>query len=59
MLALQNPQYLQLAQEAGVDLSALTVGNFLLGNLLPVTLGNILGGVGLAALLWYVHLKKD
>ena len=58
MLALQNPQYLQLAQEAGVDLSALTVGNFLLGNLLPVTLGNILGGAGLAALLWYAHLKK-
>ncbi|MCI9578812.1 MAG: formate/nitrite transporter family protein [Oscillibacter sp.] len=59
MLALQNPQYLQLAQEAGVDLSALTMPNFLLGNLLPVTLGNVLGGAGLAALLWYTHLKKD
>ena len=59
LLAIQNPQYLQLAQEAGVDLSALTVPNFLLGNLLPVTLGNILGGAGLAALLWYAHLKKD
>ena len=46
-------------EEAGVDLSALTVPNFLLGNLLPVTLGNVLGGVGLAALLWYAHLKKD
>ena len=59
LLAVQNPQYLQLAQQAGVDLSALTVGNFLLGNLLPVTLGNVLGGVGLAALLRYAHLKKD
>ena len=59
LLAIQNPQYLQLAQQAGVDLSALTVGNFLLGNLLPVTLGNILGGAGLGALLWYAHLKKD
>ena len=59
LLAVRNPQYLQLAQQAGVDLSALTVGNFLLGNLLPVTLGNILGGAGLGALLWYAHLKKD
>ena len=59
LLAVRNPQYLQLAQNAGVDLSALTVPNFLLGNLLPVTLGNVLGGAGLGALLWYAHLKKD
>lgn len=58
LLAVQNPQYLQLARQAGVDLSALTVGNFLLGNLLPVTLGNVLGGAGLGVLLWYAHLKK-
>lgn len=58
LLAAQNPQYLQLAQAAEVDLSVLTVGNFLLGNLLPVTLGNILGGAGLGILLWYAHLKK-
>lgn len=59
LLAVRNPQYLQLAQQAGVDPSALTVGNFLLGNLLPVTLGNILGGAGLGVLLWYAHLKKS
>ena len=53
------PTMKDVAQEAGVDLSALTVPHFLLGNLLPVTLGNILGGAGLAALLWYAHLKKD
>ena len=59
LLAVQNPRYLQLAQAAGVDLGALTAGNFLLGNLLPVTLGNILGGAGLGTLLWYVHVKKN
>lgn len=59
LLAVQNPQYLQLAQAVGVDLSALTIGNFLLGNLLPVTLGNILGGAGLGLLLWFAHVKKD
>lgn len=59
LLAVRNPQYLRLAQQAGVDLSGLTVGRFLLGNLLPVTLGNILGGVGLGVLLWYSHLKRS
>ena len=49
------PAYASLAAEAGLDLSALTWGNFLLKNLVPVTLGNILGGVGVGALLWYGH----
>ena len=34
------PEYAAGALEAGVDLSVLTWGNFLLKNLLPVTLGN-------------------
>ena len=58
LLAIRDPQYLQLAQQAGVDLAPLTLGG-LLGDLLPVTLGNVLGGAGLAVLLWYAHLKKD
>ena len=52
------PAYAALAAEMGVDLSALTVGNFLVKNLLPVTIGNILGGVALSCLMWFVHLKK-
>ena len=59
LLAVQNPQYLQQAQQFGIDASSLTVGNFLLQNLLPVTAGNVLGGAGLGALLWYAHLKKS
>ena len=32
---------------------------FLLGNLLPVTLGNIAGGAGLVgALYWFIYLRK-
>ena len=52
LLALR--EYGQLAQEAGVDLSMLTVSNFL-GNLIPVTIGNIIGGCGFGALIWAVH----
>lgn len=59
LLAVQDPHYLSLARQAGIDLSGLTVGNFLLGNLLPVTLGNVLGGVALGVMLWYSHLKKS
>lgn len=55
LFARSVPAYARLALEAGVDLSALSWGNFLLHNLLPVTLGNILGGAGLGLLLWRGH----
>ncbi len=46
------------AHAADLNLSALTVGNFLLKNLLPVTLGNIIGGAVLVALVyWFVYLR--
>ncbi len=39
------------------DLSGLTWGAFFLKNLLPVTFGNIIGGAGLVALIyWFVYL---
>ena len=41
----------------GAPLGGLGIGPFLLGNLLPVTLGNILGGAGLGAVLWAIHLR--
>ena len=59
LMAKAVPAYARLAAEAGLDLSGLTVGGFLLGNLLPVTLGNVLGGVGLGALLWYCYRPRS
>ncbi|MFN8440181.1 MAG: formate/nitrite transporter family protein [Caldilineaceae bacterium] len=42
-----------------LDLAALTWQTFLLGNLLPVTIGNIMGGVLLvAAVYWVVFLRR-
>lgn len=55
LFAVSVPQYAQLAAEAGIDVSMLTWGNFLLRNLVPVTIGNILGGAGVGAALWYGH----
>lgn len=38
----------------------LTITNFAVRNLIPVTLGNIVGGVVLVALIyWFVYLRKD
>lgn len=42
----------------GAGFGALTWGSFLLHNLLPVTLGNIVGGCGLAILWWYAHRTR-
>lgn len=42
----------------GAEFGALTWGSFLLHNLLPVTLGNIVGGCGLAVLWWFGHKSR-
>lgn len=51
------PEYAAMATQAGLDLSSLTWGNFLLKNLVPVTLGNIIGGVFIGISMWYFQLK--
>jgi formate/nitrite transporter FocA (FNT family) len=52
------PTGLFLAGELHLTEPGLNWGNFLLVNLLPVTLGNILGGVVFVAFAyWFVHLK--
>lgn len=45
---------------SGLDLTALTWRTFLVNNLLPVTIGNIIGGVVLvASVYWLVYLQPD
>lgn len=42
------------------DFPALTWSNFLLANLVPVTIGNIIGGsIMVAAVYWFVYLRKQ
>jgi formate transporter len=42
----------------GVDVVDLTWGNFLVNNLLPVTIGNIIGGAVMAAVVhWFVYVR--
>ena len=58
VLAAARPEWAELALEAGLELSSLTWSGFFLGNLLPVTLGNIVGGCGLGLAYWYCYLKN-
>jgi formate transporter len=45
--------------KTAADFPSLTWHNFLIGNLVPVTLGNIIGGsVMVAAVYWFVYLRK-
>jgi formate transporter len=37
----------------------LTWANFVVGNLLPVTIGNMIGGSMVAAVDWLVYLRKQ
>lgn len=52
------PDYVSAATTAGIDFSAVTWGNFFGANLLPVTIGNIIGGAIVGCAYWYAYKKK-
>lgn len=52
------PGGLFAAARYGLSPDGLTWGAFFLKNLLPVTLGNVVGGAGLAMVFWAIHLRK-
>jgi len=57
LVAMQQPDLVTMAG-AGIDLTSLTMSGFLMHNLLPVTLGNILGGsVFVALFYWFIYLR--
>ena len=59
ILANSVPKYAEMAAAAGIDTSALTWGNFVVNNLVPVTLGNIAGGMLFVGLpLYLIHSAK-
>lgn len=54
------PAYAAAAQKAGIDMSGLTWGSMFGKNLLPVSLGNIVGGAICVGIVYYgCYLKKN
>ncbi len=58
LFAMTVPEYAAKAAQAGINTAALTWCGFFIGNLLPVTIGNILGGAGIGILMWVCNLRK-
>ncbi len=63
IIAKQNPLYLSQAIEqygyTDKQLQSLSVGNAVLSNLIPVTFGNIIGGILLIGIpLYYLHIQE-
>lgn len=64
LIAMTNDSYVNKAVEAygltADQLDKLNVGSFLINSSIPVTLGNMVGGmIFVGALLYFVHIKKD
>jgi len=59
MFLRDNPEVLAAAQKDAAFFSHLTWRGFLIDNLLPVTLGNIVGGALMVGLVyWFIYLRK-
>lgn len=64
MLAMRNPQYVELAKNvygySMEQLNRLSLENYLVSNLLPVTIGNIIGGIiCVGAPVFYLNMNKE
>ncbi len=54
-----DPAFFETIKKAPDDFSHLTWANFFLANLLPVTIGNIIGGAVMVGLVyWFAYLRK-
>lgn len=59
LFAKLNETYAAAASEAGIDLAGLNWGSLFARNLIPVTLGNLVGGaVCVGCAYWFIYLKR-
>ncbi|MCI0393748.1 MAG: formate transporter FocA [Chloroflexi bacterium] len=55
-----GPDFWAQIGQTAADYTGLTWGNFLLANLLPVTIGNVIGGAGMVGLVyWFIYLRPS
>lgn len=58
IFAAMNPAYAQMIADAGINISVLNFETFFTANLIPVTLGNIVGGVAVGVIMFVAHASK-
>ena len=55
-----SPDFFSEIGKTATDFSNLTIQNYFLANLLPVSLGNIIGGgLIVGGIYWFIYLRKD
>jgi formate/nitrite transporter len=59
IFANMNPAYTQLIAEANINTAVLNFGTFITANLIPVTLGNIVGGVLVGLMMYFSHGTRE
>lgn len=60
LVKMGDPEFMGRISKKIINLDQLTWGNFILDNLIPVTIGNIIGGAVLvAAVYWAIFLRKQ
>lgn len=58
IFANMNPVYANLIADAGINTAVLDFGTFITANLVPVTLGNIIGGVVVGLVMYAAHATR-
>lgn len=58
IFAVLNPAYADLIAGAGINTAVLGFDTFIVANLIPVTLGNILGGAIVGIIMYATHASK-
>jgi formate transporter FocA len=54
-----DPKFFETVGKTAQDYPHLTMNNFLVANLLPVTIGNMIGGVVMVGVVyWFIYLRK-
>lgn len=59
IFANMNAAYTGLIAQAGIDTAVLDFGTFFAANLVPVTLGNIVGGALVGLVMYYTHATRS
>ena len=58
IFANMNSAYAGLIAEAGINTAVLNFGSFFINNIIPVTIGNIIGGIAVATFMYAAHATK-